>query len=83
MMLERSNLFLILFATLLVILFAILFAVSFLFNLLIMSSSWNRTLKLQASMNSLFSFINISSKNLDNSEHDNAQSSSSNVAVRN
>jgi len=31
-------------------------------------------------MNSLFSFIDISSKNLDNSEHDNARSSSSNVA---
>ncbi len=72
MMLERSNLFL--------ILFVILFAVSFSFNLLIMSFSWNRTLRLQASMNSLFSFINISSKNLDNSEHDNAWSSSSNVA---
>ena len=38
-----------------------------------------RTLKLQASMNSLFSFINISSENLNNSEHDSAQSSSSNV----
>ncbi len=72
MMLERSNLFL--------ILFVILFAVSFSFNLLIMSFSWNKTLRLQASMNSLFSFINISSKNLDNSEHDNAWSSSSNVA---
>jgi len=31
-------------------------------------------------MNSLFSFINISSENLDNSKHDNAQSSFSNVA---
>ncbi len=72
MMLERSNLFLILFAT--------LFAVSFSFNLFIMSSSWNRTLKLQASINSLFSSIYISSENLDNNEHDNAQSSSSNVA---
>ncbi len=80
MMLEKSNLFLILFATLLAILFATLFAVSFSFNLLIMSSSWNRTLRLQASMNSLFSSINISSENLDNSEHDSAQSSSSNVA---
>ncbi len=79
MMLERSNLFLILFATLLAILFAILFAVSFSFNLLIMSSSWNRTSKLQASMNSLFSFSNISSENLDNSEHDSAWSSSSNI----
>ena len=78
-MLERSNLFLILFATLLAILFAILFAVSFSFNLLIMSSSWNRTLKLQASINSLFSSINISSENLDNNEHDSARSSSSNV----
>ncbi len=80
MMLERSNLFLILFATLLVILFATLFAVFFSFNLLIMSSSWNRTSKLQASMNSLFSSINIFSENLDNSEHDSAWSSSSNVA---
>ena len=71
MMLKRSNLFLILFAT--------LFAVSFSFNLLIMSSSWNRTSKLQASMKSLFSSINISSENLDNSEHDNAWSSSSNI----
>ncbi len=79
MMLERSNLFLILFATFLIILFAILFAVSFSFNLLIMSFSWNRTSKLQASMNSLFSFINVSSENLDNSEHNNAWFSSSNV----
>ncbi len=71
-MLEKSNLFLILFAT--------LFAVSFSFNLLIMSSSWNRTLRLQASMNSLFSSIDTSSENLDNSEHNSAQSSSSNVA---
>jgi len=31
-------------------------------------------------MNSLFSFIDISSENLDNSEHNSAQSSSSNVA---
>ncbi len=79
MMLERSNLFLILFATFLAILFATLFAVSFSFNLLIMSSSWNKTLKLQASINSLFSFINISSENLNNSKHDSAQSSSSNI----
>jgi len=39
-----------------------------------------RTLKLQASMNSLFSSINISSENLNDSEHDSAQFSSSNVA---
>ncbi len=80
-MLERSNLFLILFATLLAILFATLFTVSFLFNLLIMliSFSQKRTLKLQASMNSLFSFINIPSENLDNNEHDSAWSSSSNI----
>ncbi len=45
-----------------------------------MSFSQKRTSKLQVSMNSLFSFINISSKNLDNSEHDSAWSSSSNVA---
>ncbi len=38
-----------------------------------------RTLKLQASMNSLFSSINISSKNLNDSEHDNAWFSSFNV----
>ena len=80
MMLERSNLFLILFATFLVIFFATFFAVSFSFNLLIMSSSWNKTLRLQASMNSLFSFINISSENFNNSEHNNAWSSSSYVA---
>ncbi len=80
MMFKRLNLFLILFATLLAILFAILFAVSFSFNLLIMSFFWNKTSRLQASMNSLFSFINIFSENLDNSEHDNAQSSSFNVA---
>ncbi len=79
-MLERSNLFLILFATFLTILFATLFAVSFLFNLLIMSSSWNRTSRLQASINSLFNSINISSENLDNSEHNSAQSSSSNAS---
>ncbi len=80
MMLERLNLFLILFTIFLTILFATLFAVSFSFNLFIMSSSWKKTSRLQASMNSLFSFINISSENLNNSEHDNAQSSSSNVA---
>ncbi len=68
MMLEKSNLFLILFTTF----FATFFAVSFSFNLLIMWFSRMRTLKLQASMNSLFSFINISSKNLNDSEHDNA-----------
>ncbi len=38
-----------------------------------------RTSKLQASMNSLFSFINITSENLNDSEHNNAQSSSSNI----
>ncbi len=38
-----------------------------------------RTSKLQASMNSLFSSINISSKNLNDSEHDSAWFSSSNV----
>jgi len=59
--------------------FATFFTVSFSFNLLIMSSSWNKTSRLQVSMNSLFSFINISSENLDNSEHDSAWSSSSNV----
>ncbi len=58
-MLEKSNLFSILFATL----FAIFFAISFSFNLLIIWFSWMRTSKLQASMNSLFSSINISSKN--------------------
>ncbi len=51
MMLEKSNLF------------SILFAISFSFNLLIIWFSWMRTSKLQASMNSLFSSINISSKN--------------------
>ncbi len=44
-----------------------------------MSFSWNKTLKLQASMNSLFSFINIFSENLNNNEHDNAQSFSFNI----
>ncbi len=38
-----------------------------------------RTSKLQASMNSLFSSINITSENLNDSEHNNAQSSSSNI----
>ncbi len=80
MMLKRSNLFLISFTTFLTILFATLFAVSFSFNLLIMLFSWIRTSKLQVSMNSLFSFINIFSENLNNNEHDNAWFSSSNVA---
>ncbi len=79
-MLEKSNLFSILFATFFATLFAIRFAVSFSFNLLIMWFSRMRTLKLQASMNSLFSSINISSENLNDSEHDSAQFSSSNVA---
>ncbi len=77
--LEKSNLFSISFATFFAILFATLFAVSFLFNLLIIWFSWMRTSKLQASMNSLFSSINISSKNLNDSEHDSAQFSSSNI----
>ncbi len=38
-----------------------------------------RTSKLQASMNSFFSSINITSENLNDSEHNNAQSSSSNI----
>ncbi len=45
-----------------------------------MSFSWMRTSKLQVSMNSLFSSINISSENLNDSEHDNDRFSSSNVA---
>ena len=47
---------------------------------LIMFSSWMRTLKLQANLNTLFSFINLSSENLNNSEHDSARSFSFNVA---
>jgi hypothetical protein len=47
---------------------------------LIMSSSQMRTLKLQASLFSLFSFINLSSENLNNNEHDNAQFLSFNIA---
>jgi len=38
-----------------------------------------KTLKLQASLNSLFSSINLSSENLNNSKHDNAQSLSFNI----